>query len=56
MRPLFGHCHIGLGKLYRRAADGIEAQEHLTTAATPYREMDMSFWLEKREPEMTALR
>ena len=26
-----------------------KAQEHLTTAATMYREMDMGFWLEKAE-------
>jgi hypothetical protein len=27
----------------------VKAQEHLTTAATMYREMDMGFWLEKAE-------
>ena len=47
MRPLVAHCHLGLGKLYRRTGDGAKAQEHLTTAATMYHEMDMSFWLEK---------
>ena len=26
-----------------------KAQEHLTTAATMYREMGMTFWLEKAE-------
>ena len=49
MRPLVAHCHLGLGKLYRRTGDGARAQEHLTTAATMYREMDMNFWLEKAE-------
>ena len=29
-----------------------EAQEHLTTAATMYREMDMRFWLEKADAEL----
>jgi hypothetical protein len=29
--------------------------EHLTTAATMYREMDMPFWLEQAEAEMEAL-
>ena len=51
MRPLVAHCHLGLGKLYRRTGDRAKAQEHLTTAATMYREMGMSFWLEKAEAE-----
>jgi hypothetical protein len=49
MRPLVAHCHLGLGKLYRRTADRAKADEHLTTATTMYREMDMGFWLEKAE-------
>ncbi len=49
MRPLVAHCHLGLGTLYRRTGDRAKANEHLTTAATMYREMDMRFWLEKAE-------
>ena len=49
MRPLVAHCHLGLGKLYRRTGKREQAQEHLTTAATMYREMDMQFWLEQAE-------
>jgi uncharacterized protein HemY len=49
MRPLVAHCHLGLGKLYRRAGDHAKAEEHLTTASAMYREMDMGFWLEKAE-------
>ena len=52
MRPLVAHCHLGLGKLYRRTGDRAKAQEHLTTAATMYREMGMTFWLEKAEAEL----
>ena len=52
MRPLVAHCHLGLGKLYRRAGQRQEAQEHLTTATTMYREMDMRFWLEQAEAQM----
>ena len=52
MRPLVAHCHLGLGKLYRRTGDRAKAEEHLTTAATMYREMDMGFWLEKAEAEL----
>jgi tetratricopeptide (TPR) repeat protein len=46
-RPLVAHCHLGLGKLYRRTGKSEQAQEHLRTATTMYREMDMLFWLEQ---------
>ena len=49
MRPLVAHCHLGLGKLCWRTGRRQEAQGHLTTATTLYREMDMRFWLEKAE-------
>jgi hypothetical protein len=52
MRPLVAHCHLGLGKLYRRMGKRSEAEEHLTTAATMYREMGMTFWLEKADAEL----
>ena len=49
MRPLVAHCHLGLGKLYCHTQDNANAQEHLTTAATMYREMGMRFWLDQAE-------
>jgi tetratricopeptide (TPR) repeat protein len=52
MRPLIAHCHLGLGKLYRRTGDGAKAEEHLATASAMYREMDMGFWLEKAKIEL----
>src|SRR5262249_6628036 len=52
MRPLVAHCHLGLGKLYRRTGDHAKANEHLTTATAMYREMGMSFWLEKAAAEI----
>ena len=52
MRPLVAHCHLGLGKLYRRTGQPERAREHLTTATTRYREMDMTYWPEKAEAEM----
>jgi tetratricopeptide (TPR) repeat protein len=52
MRPLVAHCHLGLGKLYRRAGEREQAHEHLTTAATMYREMEMRFWLKQAEREL----
>jgi len=52
MRPLVAHCHLGLGKLYHRTGKREQAQEHLTTATTMYREMGMTFWLAKAEAEI----
>jgi len=54
MRPLIAHCHHGLGKLYRRTGTRGQAQEHLGTATTLYREMDMRFWLEQAEAEIVS--
>jgi DNA-binding SARP family transcriptional activator/tetratricopeptide (TPR) repeat protein len=51
MRPLVAHCHLGLGKLYRRTDKREQAREHLATATAMYREMGMTFWLEKAEAE-----
>ena len=55
MRPLQAHCHLGLGKLYRRTGKREQAREHLITATTLYREMDMRFWLEQAEAELGRL-
>jgi class 3 adenylate cyclase/tetratricopeptide (TPR) repeat protein len=49
MRPLAAHCHLGLGKLYRRTGKHQQAREELTTATTMCREMDMRFWREQAE-------
>ncbi len=51
MRPLIAHCHLGLGKLYRRTRNQEQAKEHLTTATSMMREMAMGLWLEKAEAE-----
>ena len=42
---------LGLDKLYRRTGKRQQAQKHLGTAITMYREMDMRFWLEQAEAE-----
>jgi sugar phosphate isomerase/epimerase len=56
MRPLIVHCHLGLGTLYRRTDKREQAQEHLATATTMYREMGMTYWLERAEAEMAELK
>jgi tetratricopeptide (TPR) repeat protein len=55
MRPLVAHCHLGLGKLYRHTGKREQAHEHLTTATTMYREMDMRFYLEQAEAAMREI-
>src|SRR5881296_746069 len=55
MRPLVAHCHLGFGKLYGRMGKRQEAAEHLTTASTMYRAMDMRFWLDQTEAEVSRL-
>jgi tetratricopeptide (TPR) repeat protein len=55
MRPLLAYCQLGLGKLHRRTGEQDQAREHLTTAATMFREMDMRYWLEQAEARMKEL-
>jgi hypothetical protein len=55
MRPVAAHCHLGLSKLYRRTGQREHAHEHVTTAVSMYREMDMQVWLEKAETEIKGL-
>jgi class 3 adenylate cyclase/tetratricopeptide (TPR) repeat protein len=52
MRPLSAHCHLGLGKLYRRTGMGNHALVHLKAALAEYREMNMQLWLEQVEAEI----
>ena len=55
VRPLVALCHLGLGRLYRRTGKSEQAQEHLTSATTMYREMDMQFWLGQAAAEIAVL-
>jgi len=55
MRPLVAHCHLGLAKLGRQTGDQAKAAEHMTTAATMYRQMGMNFWLEKADAELGGI-
>jgi hypothetical protein len=45
-------CHVGIGKLCQRTGKREKAQEHLTTATTMYRDMRMTYWLEKAGAEL----
>jgi tetratricopeptide (TPR) repeat protein len=56
MRPLVAHCHLGLDKLYRRMGTREQAQEHLATATTLYRDMGMTYWLEQAEAAVAGTR
>lgn len=47
MRPLVAHCHLGLGRLYRRKEKQKEADEHVARAVAMYRDMGMRFWHEQ---------
>jgi tetratricopeptide (TPR) repeat protein len=53
MRPVTAHCHLGLGKLHR-ACGRPTAEDHLTRAATMYREMGMGSWLERAEAALAS--
>ena len=55
MRPLQAHCHLGLGKLYRRVERIEEAQQELAVAVAMLREMGMTFWLPEAEAELTVV-
>jgi tetratricopeptide (TPR) repeat protein len=55
MRPLVAHCHLGLGRLFRRVGNDRAAREHFSTAATMYREMAMKSWPEQAEAELREL-
>jgi tetratricopeptide (TPR) repeat protein len=54
MRPLVAHCHLGLGRLARRAGGVPQAREHLTTAAAMYGDMGMATWLAQAEAELRS--
>ena len=55
MRPLQAHCHLGLGKLYRRTGRLDEARAELATAVAMLREMGMAFWLPEAEAKLAEV-
>jgi class 3 adenylate cyclase/tetratricopeptide (TPR) repeat protein len=54
MRPLTAHCHAGLAKLYRQTGRRAQWHEHVVTATAMYRDMGMTYWLERTQAELAA--
>jgi DNA-binding SARP family transcriptional activator len=52
MRPLAAHCHLGLGRLYRRLGRAESARVELTAAIESYRSLEMRCWLPSAEDEL----
>jgi tetratricopeptide (TPR) repeat protein len=55
MRPLIAHCHVGLGKLYRRIGNTQQSRTHLTDGVAMMLEMEMGLWLERAQTELKEL-
>jgi len=53
--PLIAHCYAGLATLRPQGRQQTESDEHFRTASSMYREMGMTYWLEKVETEMKKL-
>jgi tetratricopeptide (TPR) repeat protein len=49
MRPLQGHCHLGLGRLYRRQGRDEAAKTALLAAGDLFRAMDMRLWVNQAD-------
>ena len=47
MQPLVAQCHLDLGKLHRRRGTLGPAKEHVATASGLFRQMGMTYWLER---------
>jgi class 3 adenylate cyclase/tetratricopeptide (TPR) repeat protein len=52
MRPLQAHCHLGLGKLYRRIGRVGESRDELAAAVEMLNGMGMTHWLPEAEAEL----
>ncbi len=55
MRPLVSHCRKGLGALYGRTGREEMGRSELTAAMDMYREMEMTYWLEKAEADLVSI-
>jgi tetratricopeptide (TPR) repeat protein len=55
MRPLAAHCHRGLGLLHQRTGARENARREQAVARELYRDMGMTFWLERTEGESAEM-
>jgi len=51
MRPLQGHCHLGLGTLYRRIGKLDLVRSELSDTIKLFHAMGMTFWLPRAQAE-----
>jgi tetratricopeptide (TPR) repeat protein len=51
MRPLIAHCHLGIGRVNRGLGRRRTADEHLARASALYRDMGLSYWLDRAEAQ-----
>ncbi len=49
MRPLVAHCHLGLGRLYRRSGPVAKASAQITNALSLFHRMNAPFWAQQAE-------
>ena len=56
MRPLLAQCCLGLGRRHRRAGRYGRAKSALNDALELFRTLDMPFWAQRTEDELTLLR
>ena len=55
MRPLVAHCHAGLGRLRGKTRQKAEARRELTHARDMYRNMEMTYYLQRAEHDLSAI-
>src|SRR5262249_37074053 len=54
MRPLLGHCGLGLALTARRRGDGEQSRRRLTAARERYAELGMDAWVRRVAGELSA--
>ena len=47
MRPLVGHCRLGLGRLAARTGRRADAESHLLAAIEVFQALGMNRWAER---------
>jgi len=55
-RPYLARCHLAFGAFYQRIGRRQETERHLTAAAAMFNQMGMTYWREKAEAGIAALK